>query len=340
MHTGQLGGPIALQDPATGQQVQAQVQGTFSFQVAGDPNAYLQHVQNALMQATSRVIQAKLSQNQVALPTLAQSLPYFTQEIVAQSGTAQMGVQVGQLQLSVQVQQPGAVQPYQGQLPPDPHTQMQNRMAQIAQERLDPRNYEYEAQVNIGGFKLKASTDKGFDSAGLTNQVKEKAKTEIIWWGIGCVVVGLVLIGLAGLAWYVYAQYKAGEKKGNWESSSAEAGGDDKKSGPAEESKWDGKSGFSCGAGDKIKIKGVKADIKSGSAINAGADCQLELEDVDITAPVGIQAGANAVVTVKNGSVNGKDAAAKALGNSKIVFNGTKVTGKKQALGGAKIEGP
>jgi hypothetical protein len=334
MQTGQLGGPLTLQDPATGQQVQANVSGTFTFQVQGDPNQYLPHLQSALLNATGSVLQQKLSQNQVALPTIGQSLPYFLQEIIAASGVQQMGAQVGQLQLNVQVAQPQAVQPYQGQLPPDPHTQMQNRMAQIAQEKLDPRNYDYEARVNIGGFKLKASTDKGFDTEGLTNQVKEKAKTEIIWWGIGCVVLLLVVVGLGVLGWYVYAKFKEGEKKGNWESGSAEPAGE------AKDAKWDGKSPYSCGAGDVVKIKGVKAQLKSGTAITAGANCQLELEDVEIDAPVGIQVGASAVVTVKGGSVTGKDAAAKALGNGKIVFKGTKVTGKKEQLGAAKIEGP
>ena len=152
MHNGQLGGPIGpLHDPATGQQLTANVTGTFTFQVQGDPGQYLAHIQAALLRATGAVLQQKLQQNQVAIPTIAQSLPYFVQEIIQQSGVQQMGAQVGQLQLAVQVQAPQGPQVYQGQLPPDPHTQMQNRMAEIAQERLDPRNYEYEAQVNIGG---------------------------------------------------------------------------------------------------------------------------------------------------------------------------------------------
>ena len=333
MHTGQLGGPLTLQDPATGQQVQANVSGTFTFQVPGDPSQYLQPIQAALLGATGRVLQQKLSQNQVALPTIGQSMPYFVQEIVAASGVQQMGAQVGQLTLNVQVAQPQVAAPYQGQLPPDPQTQMQNRMAEIAQERLDPRNYDYEARINIGGFKLKASTDKGFDTEGLTNQVKEKAKNEIMWWGIGCVIVFLVVAGLGGLGWYAYAKFKEGEKKGDWASGSAEPG-------EAKEEKWDGASPFSCGAGDVVKIKGVKASLKKGTAVTAGANCQLELEDVEIEAPIGIQVGASAVVTVKGGSVTGKDAAAKALGNGKIVFKGTKVTGKKEQLGAAKIEGP
>jgi hypothetical protein len=45
-------------------------------------------------------------------------------------------------------------------------------------------------------------------------------------------------------------------------------------------------------------------------------------------------------VNVKGGKVTGKDAAAKALANAKIHFSGTKVTGKKDALGNAKIDGP
>ena len=119
----------------------------------------------------------------------------------------------------------------------------------------------------------------------------------------------------------------------DWASGSAEPG-------EAKEEKWDGASPFSCGAGDVVKIKGVKASLKKGTAVTAGANCQLELEDVEIEAPIGIQVGASAVVTVKGGSVTGKDAAAKALGNGKIVFKGTKVTGKKEQLGAAKIEGP
>ncbi len=335
MHQGQLGGPLSLTDPASGQPIQAIAQGRFTFQVAGDPNAYMAHLQGALLQAASRVIQQKLSANQVAIPTLAQSMPYFAQEIVAASGAAQMGVQISALELNVTAQAPQQVQPYHGQLPPDPHTQMQNRMGQIAEERLDPRNYEVHAQVDIGGFRLKGNTKDGFDSAGLVNQAKDKAKTEIIWWGIGCFVVLLVVVGLAGLGWYVWAKFKEGEKKANWQSGSSAAEAED-----AKDAKWDGKSPFSCGAGDNVKLKGVKADIKTGAAVVAGANCRLELVDVDITAPVGIQAGASAVVVVRGGSVNGKDAAAKALGNAKITFEGTKVTGKKEKLGAATIEGP
>ena len=80
---------------------------------------------------------------------------------------------------------PPAVQPYQGAMPPNPMQATANAFQQAAQDELDPRNYEYEAQVNVGGFKLKASTDGGFDADGLAEQAKDKAKSTVIWWGIG-----------------------------------------------------------------------------------------------------------------------------------------------------------
>lgn len=332
MPTAQLGGPIGpLHDPATGQQLQASLQGTFSYQVAGDPNAALPQIQGALLAAAGRVIQAKLSQNQVAIPTLAQSLPYFIQEIIAESGVQSFGAQVGELQLQAQVAQPTpAIAPYTGPMPPDPHTQMQNRMEQMAKDRLDPRNYEVKAKINIGGFRINASSKDGIDEKGLQNQVKEKVKSEIIWWGIGCFVLFIVVVGLAGLAFYIWRNVDA----------SASGKPNKAKSEDAEETKWDGKSGFTCGGSDNVHIKGTKAKLEGDTAITAQGNCRIELEDVDITAKVGIQAGSNAVVVVKGGKVSGSEAAASALGNSKVTFDGTKVTGKKKALGNAKIEGP
>lgn len=330
MHQGQLAGPIALTDPSTGQPLQASAQGTFTFMVHGDPGAALPHVQAALLGATSRVLRQKLAQNQVAIPTLAQSLPYFVQEIVAQSGVAQMGVQIGQLQLAVQVQQQ-AVAGYAGPLPPDPQTQLANRMQDLAKERLDPRNYEYSAQVNVGGFKLKASTDGGFDTDGLANQAVGKAKNELVWWGIGCAVVGLVVVLLGGIGWYAYAKYKATTVPPSATGKPAE---------DAEKSSWDGKSPFSCGGDDHVRIEGVTAKLDKDTVISASGACQVDLVNCDLTGKIGIQTLANAQVRVKGGKVTGKDAAAKALGNSRIVFDGTTVTGKKDGLGAAKVEGP
>jgi len=340
MHTGQLGGPLGpFTDPATQQQVPAQMQGQFQFQFSGPPEVVMGQLQAMLLDATNRVIGEKLAQNQVAIPTLAQSLPHFTQEIIARSNAQSLGVQVTGLQLQVQMQSPSAVAPYQGQLPPDPQTQMANRMNQMAEDRLNPANYRVKAQLNIGGFKLKGSSDKGFDTDGFIDQAKDKAKSQLIWFAIGGFIVLLVIIGLIGLGWYIYAQVKKGGTAGTHKTGSGESAesGDE---GEAENAKWDGKSAFTCGGSKHLIIKGVTANLDKATAITANGSCVLEIEDSDITGKVGISAGGSAVVTVKGGSVTGKDAAAKALGSAKIKFTGTKVTGKKDALGGAKIEGP
>ena len=333
MFNGQLNGPIGtLPDPTTGQQLAAMAQGRFTFAAQGDPNTLMPQIAQALMQATQRVLSHKLSSNQVALPTLAQSLPYYVQEIIAASGVAQHGVTVLQLELAVQVQQAAAQAGYQGALPPDPHTQMQNRMAQIAQERLDPRNYEVKATVEIGGFKLQGSSDKGFDADGLAKQGIDKAKSELLWWGIGAVIVLLVLIGLAGLAWYVYREYK-NPSTGTGAAASDKADGKSGKS-----ATWDGKEPFKCGGNDKLTISGVSAKFDKGTAVTASGNCKLELTDVTLDAAIGILAEGNAVVTVKGGSVTGKEAAARTTTQTaKIAFSGTKVTGKKD---GKNIDGP
>ena len=331
MNAGQIGGRIGpFQDPATGASTSGRAFGSFTYLCQGDPNAVLPELQSKLSHAVNTVVVEKLVTGQVAVPTLQQSLPYFWAEIIAASGAAEMGVQIGELNLTVTMDQPSTAQPAAAPMPPTPMQATADAFTQAAQDELDPRNYEYEAQVNVGGFKIKGSTDGGLDTDGLAEQAKDKAKSTLIWWGAGCVIIGIILIGLAGLGWWIYGQYMA----------SAPTSGAKPATGKADTAKWDGKKGFTCGGNKHLRIKGVKAKLGSGTAINAGGNCRLELVDVTITAPTAIKAGANAVVTVKGGAVTGKQFAAKALGNSKIEFSGTKVTGKKQALGAAKITGP
>jgi len=330
MHQGLLGGRIGpFLDPASQQQVQGQVQGRFSFQTQADPNAVLPQLRARLLHGINSVLGQKLAQNQVAIPTIPHSLPHFIPEIIAASGAQAHGVNVTALELQVSMENPSAVQQYTGPLPPDPMQAAKNAYVDAAKERLDPRNYDYVAKVNIGGFKLKASTDEGFDADGLKDQVKDKVKTEIIWYGIGCVVVGIVGIGLLGLGWYVYSQYQAGNTSGGTRSAA----------GASKSVAWDGKTPLSCSGNDSVKVEDVTASIASGSAVKASANCTLELVNVNITAPTGIEALANAKVTVKGGSVTSTSFAAKALGNAQITFSGTTVSGKTQALGAAKISG-
>lgn len=131
MHTAKIGGVLgAFIDPATQQRVSPRVFGTMTYQYGGDPAAVAGQLQAAVLNAAKQVVGQKLVQNQVALQTLAMSMPHFVPEIIASSGVAQWGVQITQLDLQVQVDMPapGGFPP--GALPPDPHTQMQmqNRM--------------------------------------------------------------------------------------------------------------------------------------------------------------------------------------------------------------------
>lgn len=331
--SGSFGGNIGpFQDPGTGQTVQGSANGTFVIQAVAqvDVNAAIAHVASALLPAMTQVIAQKLAANQVALPTVQQSLPYFLQEIGQAAGLDRMGLQLVQLNANVAIQSPApVVAPYTGPMPPTPMQSAANALGQAAADRLDPRNYEVKATVNVGGFKIKGSSKSGLDTEGLQDQVVDKAKSTVVWWGIGCFIVLVVVGGLAALGGYIW-----------WSASKSMSGSSAAAGGEAQAATWDGKSAFSCGGVDHKKLKGVTANIASGSAITAGANCELELEDVNITAPVCIEALANAKVTVKGGTFNCSQNSAKALGNAQVTFQGSKVTGKPSAAGAAKVTGP
>lgn len=328
MENVQFGGPLgSLRDPNSGQLISGNVFGTFSFRAQGDENELMPPLRDALTNAVKQVIAQKLATNQVAVPTISGSAPYYVPEIIAAAGAERFGAQITDVKLTVKVENPyaaAAMPPAPAAMPPNPMQAMQNAFAQEARDRLDPSNYDVHAKINVGGFKIKASTDGGIDTQGLKDQVKDKVKTEIIWYGIGCAVVGLVLLLLGGIGVYAF---------GTMSGASAPTGA-------GKAATWDGKSTFSCGGNDNFKLTGVTANLPTSTAIKASGNCKLDLVGVAITAKNGIEALSNAKVTVTGGSVDATDKAASALGNSSISFSGTTVSGKKQALGGAKITGP
>ncbi|MBX3125650.1 MAG: hypothetical protein KF718_03000 [Polyangiaceae bacterium] len=325
MHTGQLGGRIGpMMDPATRQQVTGALAGTFTFQCAGDPSGVLPQLQGRLLQTVSRLLDQKLSSQQVAVQTMPGSLPYYSQEIIAQCNTQDLGVTITGLQLQLSMDSPPPPQAYGGPMPADPMSAMKNAFAQQAQERLDPSNYEVRAKMNIGGFKVNASTDGGLDMDSLGEQAKDKVKSKLVWWAIGCGAILFVVAIIAAII--IYVVYVVGTGSGA--------------TGTAKAGAWDGTSTFTCKGNDKVSLEKVTATIASGSAIVAEANCQLTLKNVVITAPVGIEAKGNAKVTVSGGTVAGSEAAAKAAGNAQITFSGTTVSGAKNATPPATITGP
>ncbi|MCC7536838.1 MAG: hypothetical protein IT379_11520 [Deltaproteobacteria bacterium] len=334
MQTAQIGGPIGnLKDPVSGQDLPATVSGTFNYELA-NPNAgqMLPQAQAALVRATGMVVAAKIAANQVAIPTLAASLPHFYNEIATQSGVYHMGIHIHGMDLTVNVATapplPGAgIAP--GAMPMNPMEATKAAFAQKAKDALDPSNYEVRARVDVGGFRIKASTDGGLDTDSLKEQVTEKAKSTVIWWAIGCVIIGIVLVGALGLGIYIWLEIKK-TSSGSTSTDSSEATA----------ATWDGTAPYSCGGNENVRIENVTATFAAGTAISAGGSCQLTLVNVNVTAPTALSAGANARVTVTGGSLTGTEHSVSALGASQVTMSGTRVTGPTQRLGAATITGP
>jgi hypothetical protein len=324
MHSTPVGGAVGpFVDPATGQPVPARFFGSVGFEYNGNPEALVPLLKNRIQMAVSNVLAEKLASGQVALGTLQQSAPHFIAEIVAQSGVQAMGVRVTHMQLDgLELQAPVAAGLQPMAMPPAPMQAAASAFGQAAADSLAPGNREYEARIKVGGFNVNASTDGGLDTAGLKNQVVGKAKSAVIWYAAGCLVVLFVFLGIAGVAGYLWYTHNA--------PSTASAG-------PAKASAWDGKSAFTCGGNDNYKLDGVTANLPEGTAIKAQANCKLELVNCNITAPIAIETAGNATVEVKGGSIQGMQFAARALGSSKINFKGTRLSGKTQSHGGAKI---
>lgn len=333
----QFGGTLTARDAVTQQPVQIRFFGTVTYQVNADPAQYAEYVGKAVSNAAESLVGTKLAQNQLAIPTLSHSAPALAPEIAQAAQAAMQGISVQHLDL--QFQPPPAPAAPAGppmQMPPTPMEAMQNSLAQQAKDRLDPSNYEVKAKLNIGGFKLGVSSEDGVDTDGLKKQAVDKAKSKLIGCVITAVILFIVLVCLAGLAWYIYAKVKA-DTAGSGAPTAVAA----KPDSALKDAGWDGSKPFSCGAGDAYKISGVTAKLTSGTAISAGSTCTLLIENSNIDAPIGVSTGGNANVTIRGGSITGRTQSLKALGNSKIsVEGGAKITGKTMKLGkNAVIEG-
>ena len=321
---GRFGGRFDVRDPSTQQPVSGKTFGSYSGTTTGDPQMAQQWAQQKLTRAINEVVAQKLMQNQIAVPTIAHSMPALIPEIIQASGLAADGVQISQLQIQVQIDPPAnAPQVYSGPMPPDPMQSAANAYKQALADELDPRNKEYGVRVKVGGFNLDASTDGGFDTDGLKQQLGDKAKSTVIWWGIGCAVIGLVGVLLLGIGWYAYTQVVA---------TSAPAA-----SKAVADATWDGTTPFVCTGGKNMRLSNVTAS----KGITANANCVLELVNVNVTAPTALSALGGAQVTVKGGSLTGTIAAVSALGSgTKVTLQGTTLSGPKKSLGGAEITGP
>ena len=293
----QIGGPVgSFVDQVQQRQVPVEVVGTCDYSgPPGDPAQLDQYVRTEILRAIRDVIGAKMASAQLTFRHLGTGdIAFVVPEIVAASRLEQNGFRVGNLSMwfgiDGHVPQPPAPQPQQPQLPrgaPPP---------------------------NLGTGQVVMSN--------LGEHLKERAKTEVIWYAMGCGILLVVLLGLGGLGLYIWSAASDTSTP-----SSVAAG------------KWDGKTPFTCSGGDVITIKDVKANV-TGTAVTATGGCALTLVNVDLTAETGIESRGSASVTMQGGSINGTTFAVHATAASVVDLKGTKVTGKKEAVAAAKINGP
>jgi hypothetical protein len=270
----------------------------------GDPAQIQNEVRTQLMRAVREAIAPKMASGELQFRNLGEGTfnPSLLGEIVSGSGLAQMGVQIGNLSMQFGID---------GRDPTPPRQQQQPPQQQIA------------VHANVGGLNINATSGGGLDTQGLQNQLKDKAKSQILWYGIGCGILFLVVVGIAGMGLYIWRSATAGGVPG----------------GAVAASKWNGASTFTCSGNDNVRIEGTSAKL-STTAVSAQGNCKLTLVNVDITAPTGIEAGVNAVVTVQGGSITATTFAVHATGNAQVHVTGTKVSGKTLAAPpNAKITG-
>lgn len=308
----QIGGPIgSFPDRVQQRDVPVDVYGTVEYMAAGPPNPQMEpHIQMQLMNAIKNVVGQKMMTGQLTFRHLGTGdFVRVLPEIIAASGLEQQGIRIGNLTLQFGID---------GHRPQPPQQQQQQSHEIV------------EARIHVGGLNINASSDGGVDTQGLQNQLKDKAKSQVIWWGIGCGILFVVALGVAGLGLYIWHSAKVAMDSTSSTSTSSRS---------AKAATWDGKSAFTCGGSDAVILTGVKANLSS-TAITTMGSCALTLVDCDITAPTAIDAGGSSSVTVTGGTLNGSAFAVKAGGSANVTLAGTKVTGKTRSLGSAKITGP
>ncbi|MBX3183472.1 MAG: hypothetical protein KIT72_03095 [Polyangiaceae bacterium] len=297
-----------------------------------DPAQVQIQVQQAVNQAATQVLGAKLAQHQIAVQTLAHSAPALAPEILQAMQASLPHAQLSQLQLQLSPELPAAPPIHAPVAPFDPMAAVKDAYVQEAKDRLDPSNYEVRAKLNIGGFKVGLSSEDGLDTDGLKKQAKDKVVSKLIGCVIGAVILLLIVAVAVGVGWYVWSQSK------NTTPGTAAAPATAVAASELETSDWDGSKPLMC-MNKKLLVKGVTAKV-TGTAVSGMAGCVLVLEDCNIDASMtAVQTTGNAHITIKGGTIKGKMAALNANGGTIVVEGGAKIDGKVKKVGTGTIEG-
>jgi hypothetical protein len=297
MPTTQLGGPIGpFFDNVQQRGVPVSAFGQVDYSTASpppDPARLENDVRNGIMTAMRNIIGQKMATGQLQFRNLGEgNLGTTIDEIIQATGLPQMGVQIGNLSLRFSIDD-------------------------------GPPQMEVRANINVGGFHIKAGSKDGVNVGDLGGQLVAKAKSAIIWY-----VATAVLVAVIGAVawWYIkHTIHKAIDQ------SIAVSKGTDVK--------WDGTTPLMCGGSQEMTFEGVTAKLP-GTAVTAGGSCHLTLKNCDITGATAIDAMGSAIVTIEGGSITGSTAALHALGSPEVHMTGTKVNGKIDKLGSPKITGP
>jgi hypothetical protein len=161
---------------------------------AGSPTDLGQQVQAQMLKAIDAVISPKMTSGQLSFKDLGTgNTKSLIPEIIASSGLSQAGIAVDVKGMSFGID---------GRAPYPPLD------APVAAARVPV--VPQAVNLRVGGMNVRASADGGIDTAGIKNQLIDRAKSTIMWWlfGIGAVVVVLVCLG--GYGYYAYKKGSAG----------------------------------------------------------------------------------------------------------------------------------
>jgi hypothetical protein len=194
MQNEELGFNVSLPDNVSGQQFDVRFAGQAALAMSSSDPFAGARVPSAIQQAVQEVLSGKLMRNELALPTLAPSLPYLTAEITQRANALLQGAaQISSLNLQATVPQQ-AIAPAAAAIAAAP-TPMQSVGAafQNAAANHVASHVPSAVKFEVGGFKVKVGKN-GVDGDGLASQVLDKAQDKLI----GCAVVGgvVLLLGL------------------------------------------------------------------------------------------------------------------------------------------------
>lgn len=196
MQNESIGFSVALPNPAGGPPVDVRFSGSAQVQAwAPDPHVAARATA-ALQQAVHMIVSGKLARNELALPTLAMSMPHLAPAIVAQANTQlqPQGLALAAIALDASVPQ-HAIAPAAAAIAAAP-TPLQSVASNFTSNVAGAvaSSVPTGVQANIGGFKVRVGAG-GVDGDHLANQVMGEAKDKLI----GCVIVGGV-VAVLGLA--------------------------------------------------------------------------------------------------------------------------------------------